>query len=304
MLTTARSLFSLLREIDFAQIQNEAQQPVRLVLLGDEPLVRQLLERLGPTPWVSALPDLASHRAGDVILRLSSHSAPSEPLPQPGLDIVVGETSAPAGCLLLKDLSRDALEQSLAAALLGKVPDAARLALARQVPLLRAAYARALIEQTSRGNALYAASTGFAGILPVLALPLNVADLIILSKNQLIMAYKLALLEGKQGQPSEMVKEILSVLGGGLIFRQLARELVGLIPGWGIVPKVAVAYAGTQIIGETVHIWAAGGETATLKQLRQHYETALERGRSWAEAHWKNPGIEKLEAKPKDRSDA
>jgi hypothetical protein len=45
------------------------------------------------------------------------------------------------------------------------------------------------------------------------------------------------------------------MLGGGLVFRQLARQLVGLIPVVGIVPKVAVAYGGTCMIGRAVVLW-------------------------------------------------
>jgi hypothetical protein len=46
------------------------------------------------------------------------------------------------------------------------------------------------------------------------------------------------------------------VIGGGFLFRQLARELVGLIPIAGVAPKVAVAYAGTWAIGRAVGMWA------------------------------------------------
>ena len=73
------------------------------------------------------------------------------------------------------------------------------------------------------------------------------------------------------------------MLGGGLLFRQVARGLVGLIPVWGIVPKVAVAYAGTQVVGTATSLWATEGRTASAAEVRELYAGALTRGRGVAE---------------------
>ena len=54
------------------------------------------------------------------------------------------------------------------------------------------------------------------------------------------MSYRIALASGKKGTPRELVGEVLGVIGGGFLFRQGARQLVGLIPVAGIAPKVAV----------------------------------------------------------------
>jgi uncharacterized protein (DUF697 family) len=85
--------------------------------------------------------------------------------------------------------------------------------------------------------------------------------LVVLTKNQLVMSYRIALASGKKGTPRDLVGEVLGVIGGGFLFRQGARQLVGLIPVAGIVPKVAVAYAGTLAIGKAVVTWAAYGTT-------------------------------------------
>jgi len=52
---------------------------------------------------------------------------------------------------------------------------------------------------------------------------------------------------------------MLGGIGSGFLFRQGARQLVGLIPVAGIVPRVAVAYAGTLAIGKTVVAWTTYG---------------------------------------------
>ncbi|HEV2123659.1 MAG TPA: hypothetical protein VGW38_12895 [Chloroflexota bacterium] len=282
-LNATKTLFNLIREINLKSIQDNAEVPVRLVVAGEAELAARLASEFGEAPWVSTLASLSERRSGDLLVRVSQDTSPSEPLPAGGLEVVLG--GARPGLpdrVILPNLEPGTLQNILAPALMDKAPDALRLSLARHVPLLREVYARTLIEQTSRTNAVYAASTGVAEIVPLLSLPLNVADLVVLTKNQLLMAYKLALAEGKTGRPEELMKEIISVVGGGFLFRQVARELVGLVPVWGIVPKIAVSYAGTWVIGQTVHLWAAKGETATLKEMRRYYAEALERGRKLA----------------------
>ena len=103
-----------------------------------------------------------------------------------------------------------------------------------------------------------------------------------LSKNQLMMSYRIALAAGKTGQPRELIGEIVGVLGGGLLFRQLARQLVGLVPVIGILPKVAVAYGGTWAIGRAVVLWATEGRLLTAAGLRQLSREGLARGRNLA----------------------
>src|SRR5262249_56884703 len=124
-----------------------------------------------------------------------------------------------------------------------------RIALARQLVPLREPFFADIIEETARANAMYALTTGVAEAVPVLDVPLNLADIVVLTKNQLVMSYRIALAAGKKGTARELVGEVLGVVGGGFLFGQGARQLVGLIPLAGIGPKVGVAYAGTLAIG-------------------------------------------------------
>ena len=174
----------------------------------------------------------------------------------------------------------------VAPALLPLLPpdDGTRVALARQLPALRSAVIASLTDATARANAVYAATTGLAEWVPVLNVPLNAADVVVLTKNQLIMAYKIALAAGKQGQPRDVVGEIVSVIGGGLLFRQVARELIGLIPVIGIVPKVAVAFAGTRVIGAVVERWALEGRRIEADEVRALLTEAKAGARELAEA--------------------
>jgi len=149
-------------------------------------------------------------------------------------------------------------------------------------PALRPALAGQLIRQTSMTNATYSAATGLTEIVPALLIPGNVADFVVLTKNQALLAYKIALIMGNDIGMQEMIGELAGVSGGGFLWRETARRLVGFIPGWGIIPKVAVAYAGTYIIGEATYYWYAYHEHLTAEQMRAIYAKAVTEGKQKA----------------------
>jgi uncharacterized protein (DUF697 family) len=154
--------------------------------------------------------------------------------------------------------------------------------LARHLPAFRGAVTNALIDDVAFSNAAYSLGTGVLEINPITGLPLNMADMIILTKNQAILAYKIALAMGMNGDFKTIMPQLAAVVGGGFLFRQIARGLIGLIPGLGILPKVGVAFAGTYATGEAVRRWCAYGERLSSDALRGIYENALERGRDIA----------------------
>jgi uncharacterized protein (DUF697 family) len=184
------------------------------------------------------------------------------------------------------------LGRQVATALLDVAGPDWQLALARQLPPLREQVVATLIEETAQANAGYALASGVAEIVPVLTAPLNLGDVIVLSKNQLVMSYRIALACGSESETRRLVPEIVGVIGGGLLLRQLARQLVGFIPLFGIVPKVAIAYGGTYAIGRAVEAWAREGRAASAETLRQFSREGLARGREIAK---------KLRAAPRRR---
>ncbi len=310
----AARMLDLVREIDLGAIKREAEGRFSLELGGDPALAAQLAAALSETPGRSGVHPYVSVQAEGVRPAPPPYShqpGPRQPNQHvPDLRIVVqrgfGGSEPPGVVPMLLVCVTDETSRNVGAELprpgeaarvvvgdaadLGRVlpeilralPRHLHLALGRQLPVFRPAVIRNLIEETSRTNAVYAASTGVAEVVPVLNVPLNVADTVVLGKNQLVMAYKVALAAGKTGKPQELMGEIIGVLGGGLLFRQVARGLVGLIPVWGWLPKVAVAYAGTQVIGTATALWATEGRTVTSRDLRGLYENALGRGRTLA----------------------
>lgn len=157
------------------------------------------------------------------------------------------------------------------------------LGLGRYFPLFRAPIAQYLINDACTTNAAYALSTGLAETVGIFDLPITVADMVVLTKNQAYLVYKLGLALGYTTRWQDYVAEFGSVLGTGFLWRQLARTLVGLIPVWGIIPKVAVSYAGTYVVGHAVLQWYLTGRHVSKKQMQQLYRQAFARGKNFAQ---------------------
>jgi uncharacterized protein (DUF697 family) len=306
-------VWRVLREVDLEAIRGDSERSFRAQLAAEDEadagsaaalLSGALGERhpwlatsgLAGLPGVSAggsPPDVAVlvSRTPELGPRLSILAADLQRQQVPVVTIVVGVAGPLAGVVRPGETARAAVASldaaavpALAQALLSGVPAALRLALARQLPPLRPAFVAALVEETARANALYALGTGVAESVPLLNVPLNLADIVVLTKNQLMMSYRIALASGKRGKPRDVLGEVMGVIGGGFLFRQLARELVGLIPVAGVAPKVAVAYAGTWAIGRAVGVWGGGGVTPSAASLKRYYAEAVERGREVATA--------------------
>jgi len=305
-------MWRVLKEADLTAIRREAERPFQILLvaedLADAERVGLLLSAPEPTrhPWlVPADPADARGAVPPGTLDLAVVISPT-PDPSPALafaadalraagvlvvTIVHGSRGAMAAVVRPGEAARAAVAAldpsglpAVAQAVLSAAPPGLRLALARHLVPLRDLLFAELIEETARTNAIYALTTGIAEAVPILDVPLNLADIVVLTKNQLVMSYRIALGCGKKGTPRELIGEVLGVIGGGFLFRQGARQLVGLIPVVGIVPKVAVAYAGTLAIGRAVVAWAAHGQALEPGAIKKLYRQALSRGKEVAQA--------------------
>ena len=178
-------------------------------------------------------------------------------------------------------LDSDFLLKTFAPAVMELLPDKI-LSLGRNFPLFRSSISQYLINDTCFSNAAYALSTGLAETLGVFNLPITVADAVVLTKTQAYLVYKLGLALGYSTRWQDYVGEFGSVLGSSFIWRQLARSLVGLIPVWGIVPKVAISYAGTYVVGHAVNQWYLTGKHISRSQMQDLYTQALAKGKNAA----------------------
>jgi uncharacterized protein (DUF697 family) len=126
-------------------------------------------------------------------------------------------------------------------------------ALAAAVPALRPAVVEGLIDRFSRRAGLI----GVAVFVPG-------ADLPAITLAQLRMVLRIGAAHGVEVD-RERLPEILAVIGAGLGFRAIARQLLGLVPAAGWLLKGAVAYTGTRALGEAAARYFAARAPALTK---------------------------------------
>jgi uncharacterized protein (DUF697 family) len=302
-------VWRILREIDLDAVRAEAERSFRVRVVAEREADARslgLLLSAAPDgarhPWLAVaaatlepppnpLPDLALlvSRAPDLPPRLAITAESLAAQRVPLVTVVLGSSSVSDGVVRPGEAARAAVPALtpehapvIAQAVVSGAPARLRLALARQLPPLRPPLYAALIDETARASAIYALGTGVAESVPLLSLPLNLADIVVLTKNQIVMSYRIALASGRKGTVRAVLGQTLGVIGSGFLLRQLARQLVGLVPVIGIAPKVAVTYAGTWAVGRAVGAWAGGGPAVTQESVKRFYTEAVERGREIA----------------------
>ena len=313
------NIWSTLRELDVSAIREESERALVIACVGHaaaleqlEPLLRRGPERY-PTPSPNPLEIIpiehAAERAAclsgaDMLLLAVDARQPLSPAEAASFSMLERQTAPflvvlmygdrmPGSAAALSPMIRartiaiadpaalDAADK-LATAVLTRLPAELHLAAARRLPGLRAIYARDLIGSTSVTNATYSLATSVPEQIPLLSIPFAAADIIVLTKNQAIMVYRLALAYGAPPEFQSRIREVIPVVGGAFLWRQAARSLVGLIPIWGIVPKVAIAYAGTYTTGIVAWRWYESGELVSAAQMKQISQEAIAIGRARA----------------------
>jgi len=111
--------------------------------------------------------------------------------------------------------------------------------LAARLPVLRGPVCDRIVASFARKNGLVGAAVFVPG-----------ADLPVLALNQVRMLLRLEQAHGLEPDVRARLPEILATVGAGLGLRQVARELLDLVPVAGWVIKGGVAYAGTRALGE------------------------------------------------------
>jgi uncharacterized protein (DUF697 family) len=307
------SIWKTIREVDVMAIRDEAEHDVVVAGVGDRAALTQLHGLLlqGPDRFPSRFAALglvplelvhARERLiseADLLIVALHPDASLEPAEVAGLErlaalsprrrllVLAGEPAAPARSvirrldegrtLVLRSSAADARER-LAAAVLGALPAGLRLAAARRLPGLRPYYARQLTGEVSLTNGAFVVASGLPSLVPVLNIPIAAADTVVLTKNQALMVYRLALAFGAPPEFQRRMVEITPVIGAAVLWRQVAGGLVGLIPGYGIVPKTAVAFAGTWVTGRAAELYYSVGAVSA-DDLRRFSDEAMARAK-------------------------
>lgn len=256
----AMRLWTLFKSLNLQDISEAAERPFHLALAGAEDHAHLLTARLA---LESAAPrDLGAQGPADI---------------RPHAAHYADRAAAPPGSLMLDADALTADEARLTAALAAIVaehPDL-RLALARHVPAFRPAAVASLIAEASKDNAKIALLSALPGVLPATAflLPTTaLGDMVLLTKNQVLLLLRIAAAYGKEMDLRARTRELLPVVGSAFGWRAAARELLGLVPGGvGLLVKGCIAYAGTYTVGKAAAVYYSTGHTLSPSRLRQLY---------------------------------
>ena len=294
MIGNIAQFWRLTRELDVQGLRASFERPVNLRVLGSDLALAQRVARLiEPDPAESGevsagvLITQSRERADAYVaaiggpLETEARRALSD-LSVSETPVIVVQTEGAAGMLVLgipedhiitigaaegDDVVRDRLFRALVLA----APDV-MLSAGRRHALLREPVAEHLIRDTSRVNAQFAAVSSLPANIPILGgMVGDVADMLVLTKNQVLLLFKLAGLYGRDLELGrQLLVEIMPVVGGAFVWRSTARALVGLLPGLlGLLPKTLVAYTGTYVVGQTARYYYRFGRKPPPEFIRE-----------------------------------
>jgi hypothetical protein len=111
------------------------------------------------------------------------------------------------------------------------------------------------------------------------------SDTMFLTANQMRMAFQIAAACGSEPGFARQKGELLTIGAGAFGWRAIARELVSHIPlGGGLIPKGAIAYAGTYVVGKGLEFYYYGSRQPTPEDRKRLYQEGLEHGRQYTGA--------------------
>jgi hypothetical protein len=163
-----------------------------------------------------------------------------------------------------------------------------RLPLARRFPPFRQPVIHGIIQDVAQENALFALFSALPDVLPnVFALGWAVAefasDTAVLTVNQVRMAFLIAAASDRPVSFLDQKRQVASIVAGAFGWRAMARELAGKIPfGGGLIPKAAISYAGTYVVGLSLERFYRIGYGMTAGEREGVYREALANGKRFA----------------------
>jgi hypothetical protein len=266
-----------IRNLDPEDIRKHTERPLRLLLYADsEQQYREMEDYLAPR-------DLSSAKRAQARRLIYRASEGATPRANGDLEIYFepsGELDSPEADVFGFD---PACPDATVHRILHRRPDLA-VPLALHVLPFRQEVSRRMVKKIAKENALFSLATALPDIVPFISLPWAIgefaSDTAFLTANQIRMAFLLAAANDRDIGYHEQRGEIASIILGAFGWRALARELVGKIPwGGGLVPKAAIAYAGTRVVGMSLERYYRVGQAYTRAERRLAYQDALERGK-------------------------
>jgi uncharacterized protein (DUF697 family) len=269
--SSVRNFFDVVKEISFDDVRDAAERMPRITIVAPSiekaEAIGTALTGVSGSPAVTAgtldLKSVDLMRADIVIVHDPDSNATFKQLRRDAPHAGVGVFDLP-----VFDAGDARAMEQLRERIVDQLPDQAT-ALGRWFPPFRPPAAKAMIEETAKVNAQFALMSAVPTVIPIVGnLAAAGADLIVLTKNQLILIFKLAAIHDRDLQNrSTIIKEMIPVVGAGFGWRTVAREAAALLPfAAGVVPNVAIAYSGTVAIGWAAEFYYRYGKKPTTEQ--------------------------------------
>jgi hypothetical protein len=257
------------------EVKQLAERPLRVKLrAGSETGFEQMIRML--------LPDTLSEerrRHGAALIQLEGE--PDGPV-KPEVTIVLKGLPAEPSAFVYQP----GREKVLVREVLERQPDL-EIPLARAFPIFREETAQRLVQRASFENAAFSVATALPNIAPFLGFIWSpgefASDTAFLTLNQIRMIFLLAAASDRPVGYTDQKTEIASIITGAFGWRAVARELAGKIPaGGGLIPKAAIAFAGTWVVGASVERLYRVGYGYTRAERSEAYAEAFQRGKDIA----------------------
>ena len=266
-----------IRHLNPGDVRDTSEKPFRVGLAAIRSATLAAMEDFLAPPGISRRKRL---QLFEILHRLGDPGAPSD------FDIVfseVGLPEAPGAYPFYMDEPERSVREVL------REREDLSLALARRLPPFRKPVVKSIIHKVSQENALFALFTALPAVIPnILSLGWAAgefaSDTAVLTANQVRMAFLIAAASDRPVGYFEQKAQIASIVAGAFGWRAMARELSGHIPfGGGLIPKAAIAYAGTFVAGLSLERYYRIGSGLTSAEREAAYKKAIESGKRFAD---------------------
>jgi uncharacterized protein (DUF697 family) len=280
---TFRNFVGVLREVSFDELREQAELVPRvLVVAPDEAAARRLGEALVGGDGAGAVTARGLEAGAGAAGRFDAVVV-HDPGRTGALERLRGQVPAEAGPPPVFAFEGTGPEdekalEALRRLMMDRLPDRAP-AFGRAFRPFRDAAVRAVVDETSKANAQFALVSNIPAVVPIIgSLAAAGADFLVLTKNQVLLMFKIAAIHGRDLHDHwGIMRELMPVVGAGLFWRTVAREMASFIPfAAGTVPKVAIAYAGTVAVGRGADFFYQTSRKPSREQFQGYYRQAAE----------------------------
>ncbi len=272
---------SVAREISLEPLRRQLYEKIPLYLVpGDPYLEAQLLALLRPAyqpQYLSGDEEVEPEALAFHVVR-GEVSPPHHPAVLPLLwegrliSLRVGSPAGSQGTVLrVPEVNEASFTGFIAPRIVELYPEKP-LTLAVNFYGLKPTVVQRLVHATALANAELALVANLSGFVPLVGSFIGLgSELALLTKNQIIMLYKLALIHGyARDRALALFPEVLSIIASAFGWRHLARQLVSLLPApLAVVPKAGIAYTATYLLGMVADNYFAAGRMPTRTELNK-----------------------------------